>query len=532
MTSSLIVQSLGWALLHNVWETALVALVARVALGFVRTAWVRFAVAWSGLVLVAGLFVATLRIAIARALVHRTPPLHDLVPTMDLRELAIPWLASFEHALPWIVGVWCGGVVLYGLRASFGFIGVAALRARARVLDTQLKDLCEALVAKLEIAGKVVLAECDGIHVPAVVGWLRPLVLLPIGFANRLEGTVLEAAIAHELAHVRRHDYLLNAVATALEAIFFHHPCVWWLAAVARCEREHACDDLVVEAVQTRRNYAHALWTLERLRGDPLPTSEPSARSRPAPMLSADGSSLLVRIQRLKTPSRPTPGAHPMITFPSVPPRSRSLHRRRRFVPSWAPLFAFVGVVGLAALVPSCAEVVDETAVPTERIEGTIAIGDAEASLDLVWLPTAVERHAARIEAAARRHGVDPDLLAIIVLVESSGDPQAESPTGARGLMQLMPDTADWIARKRSLDDHRLERLSDPDYNLDLGAWFLARQLEHWGSIELASVAYNGGEQAAEGWLAADRGLNEETDRYRSRVTALWHARHAAEPPR
>src|SRR5690606_33168968 len=141
---------------------------------------------------------------------------------------------------------------------------------------------------------------------------------------------------------------------------------------------------------------------------------------------------------------------------------------------SWAPLLVFTAAVGLAAALPACIEPVDEGVQSPRAIEGTIEIGDRGEVLDVAWLPESVDRHAAKIEAAARRHGVDPDLLAILVLLESNGNPDAESPSGARGLMQLMPETADRIADERILFAHDRDRLWDPDYNLDLGAYFLA----------------------------------------------------------
>jgi soluble lytic murein transglycosylase-like protein len=143
-------------------------------------------------------------------------------------------------------------------------------------------------------------------------------------------------------------------------------------------------------------------------------------------------------------------------------------------------------------------------------------------------LPSEVQALAPELEAAARRHGVDPDLLAIVVLVESGGDPSARSPMGARGLMQLMPKTAAKIAEERGLSDHDEARLDDPDYNLDLGAYFLAHQLDQWGSVELAAAAYNGGERAVERWLAGEGELSDETTRYKALVEALWQERHAA----
>jgi soluble lytic murein transglycosylase-like protein len=154
------------------------------------------------------------------------------------------------------------------------------------------------------------------------------------------------------------------------------------------------------------------------------------------------------------------------------------------------------------------------------------------------WLPANLAQYEAAMTEAARRHGVDPDLVAIVTLVESLGDPQAQSRVGARGLMQLMPTTAASIAAERHLVGHTLERLFEPAYNLDLGAWYLARQLATFGdgaldqrSVELAAVAYNGGPQVAQAYLEGSATLWPETAHYRDRVVGMWNERAQTESP-
>jgi soluble lytic murein transglycosylase-like protein len=154
------------------------------------------------------------------------------------------------------------------------------------------------------------------------------------------------------------------------------------------------------------------------------------------------------------------------------------------------------------------------------------------------WLPPSLARYEAELTQAAQRHGVDPALVAIVSLVESLGDPQAESPGGARGLMQLMPGTAASIAAERQLAGHTLERLFEPAYNLDLGAWYLAQQLASFGSgaaversVELAAVAYNGGPELARAYLERGAALWPETARYRDLVVGMWNERAQPESP-
>lgn len=146
----------------------------------------------------------------------------------------------------------------------------------------------------------------------------------------------------------------------------------------------------------------------------------------------------------------------------------------------------------------------------------------------IAWLPEDVARWTPHLESAAVEHGVDADLLAIITLVESRGIPSARSPRGAMGLMQIMPRTATRIAEARGLDGFSVESLSNPTVNLDFGAWYLARQLEQFGTVELAVAAYNGGPKRVRAMLAGKARLSRETARYRDLVQSLWQERDEA----
>jgi soluble lytic murein transglycosylase-like protein len=165
-------------------------------------------------------------------------------------------------------------------------------------------------------------------------------------------------------------------------------------------------------------------------------------------------------------------------------------------------------------------------------------IAPASSALSIPWLPPVLRRWQPALEDSARRHGVDPALLAIVTLVESLGDPEARSPGGALGLMQLLPSTAERIATERHLPGYSKSQLLDPAYNLDLGAWYLARQLTASGSasnsaraVELAAVAYNGGPALLRSWLQGTASLPAETAHYRDLVVGMWKERELPESP-
>lgn len=155
------------------------------------------------------------------------------------------------------------------------------------------------------------------------------------------------------------------------------------------------------------------------------------------------------------------------------------------------------------------------------------------------WMPDSVTRWAPQIEHAADAHGVDPALLAVMILVESEGHPTAESHLGALGLLQVMPATARRIAEERGLPAPTREQLLEPALNLDFGAWYLAKLLaDHPAAkqrptlaVELAAAGYNAGPKRLVAYLRGHRALPEETTRYRRWVSALWIERNAAHSP-
>ncbi len=141
-------------------------------------------------------------------------------------------------------------------------------------------------------------------EVPVVIGYLRPAILLPVGLLAGLPAAQVEAILLHELAHIRRHDYLVNLVQMFVEGLLFYHPAVWWLSAVIRAERENCCDDVVVATQGDAYGYAAALAALEERRavsGDAV--------------LAANGGSLVKRIRRLLAPPEgPRAGLSPVLS--------------------------------------------------------------------------------------------------------------------------------------------------------------------------------------------------------------------------
>jgi soluble lytic murein transglycosylase-like protein len=188
-------------------------------------------------------------------------------------------------------------------------------------------------------------------------------------------------------------------------------------------------------------------------------------------------------------------------------------------------------------LLPVLPLVLALASVPTAHAPSSSPAAEAP-TVSIAWLPAKVQRFAPEIVAAAKRHGVDPRLVAIVVLVESGGNPEAESPAGALGLMQVMPATAARLASEHGEPTPSRAQLSTVETSLEYGTRLLAQLLAELSSdpldgddVFLVAAAYNGGREQALAHVAG-AALSAETARYAARVRALWLARGASARPR
>ena len=131
------------------------------------------------------------------------------------------------------------------LRLFGGWLQVQRLRRRyVQPAEARCEAILIELRDRLRVSRPVKLLASQIAHVPMAIGWLRPVILLPISVMTGLDEDQLRAILAHELAHIRRYDYLVNILQSAIEVLLFYHPAVWWLSHRIRAERENCCDDL------------------------------------------------------------------------------------------------------------------------------------------------------------------------------------------------------------------------------------------------------------------------------------------------
>jgi GWxTD domain-containing protein len=285
--------ALGWTLVHSLWEGALVALVLVVALLMLRSSRARYIAGCVAMLAMLVGFLLTFRIVLAEQRIqisthtllipHVPPELGDgMIVTKAPRFRASDYL-------PWLAPVWIAGVLFFHVRGMASWIAARRLRRRGVCVAAECwQSLLDSLAARLLLSRPVTLLESCLAEVPVVIGYLRPIILMPVGLLAGLPSGQIESILLHELAHIRRHDYLVNLLQIVVESLVFYHPAVWWISGVMRTERENCCDDLVVATQGDALGYAAALTALEQNRG--------VAREA---VLAATGGSLVKRVRRL-----------------------------------------------------------------------------------------------------------------------------------------------------------------------------------------------------------------------------------------
>jgi uncharacterized protein (TIGR03435 family) len=295
---------LGWTLVHFLWQGAAIAgvyAVARRAFAS-RSANARYLLACMALtVMIAAPAITWLSLAPAADLPDPVYRIQSTPPAASPRAAVLadvdPGIVSSRvvNVLPWVVMVWMAGATAFGIRLAFGCALARNMRSRqARPAPPEWQHALDCLRARVGVSRPVQLIVSGLVDAPAVVGWWKPVVLAPVGALAGLSPEGVEAVLAHELAHIRRNDYLVGVAQRAAEALLFYHPAVWWVSGQIRAERELCCDDIALACGADAFTYARALAQLE-------------AGRRPALgfAMSASGGSLARRIARLLGRTRP-----------------------------------------------------------------------------------------------------------------------------------------------------------------------------------------------------------------------------------
>jgi beta-lactamase regulating signal transducer with metallopeptidase domain len=300
-----LIPSLAWALLDFVWQGLLVGWAAALLLGLLRGArpQTRYAAACAALLLCAALPLAgtVQRLFDAHAATTALLPLAladspgaeaATIGPIAVDRLAL-WEQRLQEKLPLVMLLWAAGAAALALRMM---VGLAWVRHRSHPARSRPDPAWQATVNQLAmrfgIGRPVRLGLVDDLPGPVTARWWRPVILLPASLVSGMPVELIEALLAHELAHIKRHDYLVNLAQSAIEIVLFYHPAVWWLSNRIRLEREQVADDLAASMLGEPRRLALALSELDRFQ---LATTHHLAHA-------AHGGNLMNRIKRLVRP--------------------------------------------------------------------------------------------------------------------------------------------------------------------------------------------------------------------------------------
>jgi uncharacterized protein (TIGR03435 family) len=304
------VEPLGWTLVHFLWQGLAIALLyAAVRRGMWRTSspQARYLLACGALAAMMAAPLVTW--SLMRPTVAIPDPVYRIRSTpaapstiavdtaATLPALVRPTLSRVGPAqfLPWVVIVWLFGAAAFCVRLAGGWVVAARMRSMlVRRAPPEWQQILRKLGGRVSLSHPVELLVSALVQVPTVVGWLRPVVLVPVGALSGLPVEHLEVLLLHELAHIRRHDYLINILQSVAEALLFYHPALWWVSGQIRAECELCCDDVAVSVSGDALTYARALAELESYRLAHLSAA-----------VAANGGSLSERIARLLGQSRP-----------------------------------------------------------------------------------------------------------------------------------------------------------------------------------------------------------------------------------
>jgi len=285
-----LMQRFAGSLLHFIWQGAVIAMVAAIVLKSLsnRSAELRYTVSIAALLFMLATPLVTFafytQTGRATLALLRTINNSLTAPTSP-----VTYSATTTAWTQWIVLLWFIGILICSIRLIAGWrISRSLTRVGTSVVPSGIQQSFNEMMDRLALTKPVRLLATFRIDTPVAIGWLRPVVLLPITALTGLDENQLRAVFAHELAHIRRHDFLVNMIQRGVESILFYHPAVWWLSARIRSEREHCCDDLAVQICGDRSVYAQALMELERVR-----------TVGPELAVSATGGNLTQRIHRV-----------------------------------------------------------------------------------------------------------------------------------------------------------------------------------------------------------------------------------------
>lgn len=308
-----IINAIGWALFHSIWQFLLIAVFLSIMLSILSrfSSHFRYFVASMGYVFFLSLAIITFirnyektpeqtvttiqssNIKPIQNTIHTTikQEAEEVEPTTSKLETWINKLTSFsKKRFPLLVHIWLLGIVILSLRFLGNLAYVHRLKNyRTIPVENYWLRAMERLKTTMAVKSTVKLAKSSLTRSPMVVGYLKPVILLPMSAVSGISVHEMECIIAHELAHIKRNDYLMGLLQKLVGILFFYHPAIWWISVITKAERENCCDDLAVAATGDSVSFVKAIAKMEEHRQS----------TRLAVAFTGQKNTLLKRVQRL-----------------------------------------------------------------------------------------------------------------------------------------------------------------------------------------------------------------------------------------
>lgn len=261
-------QALGWTFIHSLWQGCLLMILFMIVTKVFK--FNSLGKYWGSLMMMTMLFFAssftlTQYLSASEIITQLTEASTFVVNTIQPIQ-NFEGNSLFQPYLSAIASLWLLGAIFYAIRLCGGFVQIYRLKRTAvSGVSEELRNRFNQLLLKTKIDKTVLLLQSAKVNLPMVLGYFKPVILLPVGMISGLTTAQLEAILLHELSHIKRHDFLINIIQSIIEVIFYYHPVVWWLSSQARKEREHCCDDQIIAYGVNKITYANALTNVQHI---------------------------------------------------------------------------------------------------------------------------------------------------------------------------------------------------------------------------------------------------------------------------
>ena len=286
--SAELTEALGWMLIHSLWQGAIIAVLLLLILYFIKkkSAQIKYflsfaalmgIVVWAGITFINAYQYASEKQVLKTQILNDPGYLKNLLSsdnthsnslnnqeTPVINQNTVKFRAFFQRNFNIICLIWLVGMLFMMTRFIGGLIYTQRLRTQNLMpISDEWGQIVKSLSHKLGLKRKVESFLSPLTRVPVTLGAVKPILLFPISALTGLTPKEVEAVIAHELAHIRRNDYLLNIMQSVVEMLFFYHPAVWVISAQVRAERENSCDNIAVDATGNRIEYIRTLAAMQ-----------------------------------------------------------------------------------------------------------------------------------------------------------------------------------------------------------------------------------------------------------------------------